>query len=192
MGRTKNPLFPLFSYFPLFFLPLYSSLFFSFLMFFLLPFVHSSSTPLSPLFLTFLDHGLGYGKYAATEWGNIEQKNPLFLLFSPKKYLSFNQKKKIIKNQKKLVSSYDINFTLKKIGILEFENISKKKIENFCFNQENCVSPFSKDLFEEIDENRTCKDAGMKKGIRKERKRGKPKKETRNKKGKPKKETETI
>mmetsp|Transcript_47488 Transcript_47488/g.152145 ORF Transcript_47488/g.152145 Transcript_47488/m.152145 type:complete len:709 (+) Transcript_47488:748-2874(+) len=95
------------------------------------------------------DHGLHYGDYVKTSFGNMEFKLPVFILIAPKKHLTDAQTAALRENEQRLVTAHDIYKTIQ--GIIA--SGSGANVPDY----DGVGIP----LTDFIPGNRTCDDAGI-------------------------------
>lgn len=100
------------------------------------------------------DHGLRFGKIRYTRSGWLEERLP-YIFISVPKWFKENFPRAFANlqdSQDKLVTPYDLHMTLQDVLVF-----SGKKHEV----KQSAACPKCKSLFRKIDENRSCKDAGI-------------------------------
>lgn len=116
-----------------------------------------ATVDLSETFLFILgDHGLGYGEYRNTLYGQHDFFNPIFIMLAPSKYLTAEEESNLRMNEQKLTSHWDIYHTVLK---LPWKHM--KKPPTLPQKYQGGIPPHSFNLLEEIPRGRTCKDANI-------------------------------
>lgn len=106
-------------------------------------------------FVLFLsDHGFRFGPVTHSNAGMMEERTPFFFMSVPSWFKSEHSKKyeNLRKNTKRLSTPYDIYMTLQEILVLSRRNYKVR-------DSSRC--PKCRSLFEEIDKERSCEDAGI-------------------------------
>ncbi|KAG5892622.1 hypothetical protein JTB14_019711 [Gonioctena quinquepunctata] len=100
------------------------------------------------------DHGMRFGDIRQTDTGWLEERLPFIYVSFPKWFQqSFPKEYDAFKNNTyKLTCPYDLHMTLKHILVLSGYNYTVTP-------SESC--PKCKSLFEDIDSERSCEDAGI-------------------------------
>ncbi|KAF2905052.1 hypothetical protein ILUMI_01134 [Ignelater luminosus] len=100
------------------------------------------------------DHGSRYKPILNTSAGWLENRLPFLYMWIPKwlREKHSNKYKNLIKNTKRLISTYDLYMTIQDILLLSGKNYSIEQ-------SRGC--PKCKSLFEEVDKERSCEDAGI-------------------------------
>ncbi|KAJ8917607.1 hypothetical protein NQ315_000090 [Exocentrus adspersus] len=116
--------------------------------------IDSSGVTENSIVLFLSDHGIRFGDIRLTETGWLEERLPFIYASFPKWFKEkFPEEfKNFQKNSNRLTSPYDLHMTLKHILILSGHNYTMTPSR---------ACPKCKSLFEEVELERSCEDAGI-------------------------------